>query len=186
MGGEVNAGDGRLGGTGGPLHSAPDRFPDASLEEWSQAYQLLAREGQLLDEHRYEEWRELYTDDALYWVPIRWDDPDPSRDVSIAYDDNDRMRERIERMRSGFMYAQDPPSRTSRMIGTVQAWRAGEGTLQVRSSLVVSELRRERRSSYCATVHHLLRVQDGTLRISRKTVLLIDSDSPLGNLTFIL
>ncbi len=175
-------------GIGSPdaLRSAPVGFPDASSEEWSEAYQLLAREGQLLDDHRYDEWSDLYTEDCVYWVPIRRDDPDPERDVSIAYDDHGRMRERIERMRSGFMYAQDPPSRTSRLMGSVQVWRAGEGALQVRSSFVVTELRRERRTVYSGTAHHMLRSEEGRLRISRKTVLLVDSDSPLGNLTFIL
>ena len=32
--------------------------------------QFLYHEARLLDEQRYEEWLELFSDDATYWVPL--------------------------------------------------------------------------------------------------------------------
>ena len=32
--------------------------------------QFLYHEARLLDEQRLEEWLELFTDDATYWVPL--------------------------------------------------------------------------------------------------------------------
>ena len=40
---------------------------------------FLYREARLMDEHAYDEWLALWTDDALYWVPCNRDDSDPMR-----------------------------------------------------------------------------------------------------------
>ena len=42
---------------------------------------FLYREARLMDEHAYDEWLALWTDDALYWVPCNEDDIDPERHV---------------------------------------------------------------------------------------------------------
>src|SRR5712692_5476267 len=47
---------------------------------------FLYREARLMDEHAYDEWLALWTDDALYWVPCNEDDIDPERHVSIVYE----------------------------------------------------------------------------------------------------
>ena len=46
---------------------------------------FLYREARLMDESRYKEWLDLFTEDALYWIPSNEDDADPSRHVSIVY-----------------------------------------------------------------------------------------------------
>ena len=43
--------------------------------------QFLYREARLQDEHRFDEWEALWTDDALYWVPANGEDIDPERDI---------------------------------------------------------------------------------------------------------
>ena len=45
---------------------------------------FLYMEARLLDNRQFEEWMDLFTDDALYWVPAGRDDIDPSRHVSIV------------------------------------------------------------------------------------------------------
>ena len=45
----------------------------------------------MLDERRFEEWRDLFADDGYYWVPARPDQPNPLDEVSIFYDDKDLM-----------------------------------------------------------------------------------------------
>ncbi len=37
-----------------------------------------------MDEHAYDEWLGLWTEDALYWIPCNEDDFDPERHVSIV------------------------------------------------------------------------------------------------------
>ena len=52
---------------------------------------FLYREARLMDEHAYDEWLALWTDDALYWVPCNEDDFDPERHVSIVYENKARL-----------------------------------------------------------------------------------------------
>src|SRR5581483_7241762 len=85
-----------------------------------QVESFLYREARLMDEHAYDEWLALWTDDALYWVPSNDDDYDPQRHVSIVYENKARLEDRIFRLKSGVAYAQDPKSRLSRIVANVE------------------------------------------------------------------
>ena len=78
-----------------------------------EAERFLFAEARLLDERRFEEWESLFTDDAVYWVPI---DPgrDPSHAVAIIYDDRKRLHERVYRLTQTPVLDQNPASRTIR------------------------------------------------------------------------
>ena len=77
----------------------------------------------LIDEHRYDEWLALWTEDGLYWVPCNSDDADPARQAMIIYDNRARLEERIYRLTSGAAWAQQPRSRTRRLISNVEVRR---------------------------------------------------------------
>ena len=147
--------------------------------------ELLYHEAALLDERRFDEWLELFTDDALYWVP-QGEDGDPARQVSIAYDDRRRMHERVLRLTSGFAYAQDPPSRTCHVLGNVRQTGESDGALQIASALIVAEVRRNTQQLYAGQVEHDLVPKGDGFRIRRKVVRLVNSDVPLGNVTFLI
>lgn len=153
----------------------------------AQVSQFLFHEAALLDERRLEEWLDLFTDDAVYWIP-QGPDPDPRHDVQLLLDEKWRMRERVLRLSSGFAYSQDPPSRTVHVIGNVQV-APGErsGELYVTSAQLIAEVRRGRQSLYAGHVRHVLVPHDGDgWRIRRKEVRLANSDLPLGNVTFLM
>ena len=48
--------------------------------------EFLYREAELLDERRFEEWLDLFTEDAHYWMPLRRNVPrdEPEREFSRA------------------------------------------------------------------------------------------------------
>jgi 3-phenylpropionate/cinnamic acid dioxygenase small subunit len=146
---------------------------------------FLYHEAQLIDERRLDEWLELWNDDALYWIP-QGDEPDPVHRVSIAYDDHRRLVERVMRLNSGFAYSQDPPSRTCHVIGNVRVSGEDEAGVDVTSSLIVAEMRRATQNIYAGRVEHRLSTDDGSFRISSKVVRLVNSDVPLGNVTFLI
>ena len=60
------------------------------------------------DDNAYDAWLDLYADDALYWVPCNADDVNPTRQISIYYDNRERLEERITRLKSGAAHAQEP------------------------------------------------------------------------------
>ena len=80
-----------------------------------------------MDENAYDEWLSLWTDDALYWVPCNRDDSDPAREISAIYDDRARLQGRIDRLKSGVAYAQDPKSRMRRLISNIEIEEADNG-----------------------------------------------------------
>jgi benzoate/toluate 1,2-dioxygenase beta subunit len=147
--------------------------------------EFLYHEAALLDDRRFEEWLELYAEDAVYWIP-QGDEPDPRQQVSIAYDDRRRLHERVLRISSGFAYSQDPPSRTCHVVGNVRVVSEQDGEMSLNSNVVVAEVRRNVQNLYVCRVEHSLVADAGSYRIRRKVVRLVNSDVPLGNVTFII
>jgi 3-phenylpropionate/cinnamic acid dioxygenase small subunit len=147
--------------------------------------EFLYHEAALLDERRYDDWLELYSDDAIYWIP-QGDEPDPSRTVSIAYDDRRRLHERVLRLASGFAHSQDPPSRTCHIVGNPRILSATDQELELTSNLLVAEVRHATQNIYAARVEHRLVPRDETFLIRRKVIWLLNRDVPLGNVTFMI
>jgi benzoate/toluate 1,2-dioxygenase subunit beta len=146
---------------------------------------FLYQEARLMDEHRYDEWESLWTDDALYWVPCNADDIDPTRHVSIIYDDRRRIGHRIARLKTGEACAQDPPSRLRRLISNIEIGEAEHGEVEVRSNFIVIEVRQDQRMWAGAAVHRL-RLVDGDMKMARKKVLLVNNDRELPPLAFLI
>jgi 3-phenylpropionate/cinnamic acid dioxygenase small subunit len=146
---------------------------------------FLYEEARLMDEHHYEAWEALWTDDAIYWVPCNADDIDPTRHVSIIYDDRTRIGHRIARLKSGEACAQDPPSRLRRLISNIEITEAENGDLEVRSNFLVIEVRQDQRIWAGATTHRLRQV-DGRLKMASKKVLLVNNDRELPPLAFLI
>ncbi len=147
---------------------------------------FLYREARLMDENAYDEWLALWSDDALYWIPCNRDDSDPAREVSAVYDDRARLEGRIDRLKSGAAYAQDPRSRMRRLISNIQIEENGSGEIVVDSNFLLLELRRSRQQLFAGrTIHRLMRDGDG-FKIRSKKVLLVNNDQVIENLTFLI
>lgn len=147
---------------------------------------FLYHEARLMDEHRYDEWEALWTDDAIYWVPCNADDIDPTRQVSIIYDDRRRIGYRIQRLKSGAAHAQDPPSRLRRVIGNLEIEEAVNGEVIVASNFILTEVRRQRQTLWSGRSLHRLRPEQGSFKIAFKKVLLVNNDDELPNLAFLI
>jgi benzoate/toluate 1,2-dioxygenase beta subunit len=146
--------------------------------------EFLFYEAQLIDEHLYEEWLGLWTEDGLYWVPCNTDDADPARQAMIIYDNRARLGERIYRLTSGAAWAQQPRSRTRRLISNVEV-RQNEGAYLIESNCIIAELRRSKQDIFAARMLHTLRPAGESFRIALKKVLLLNNDEPIDNLTFL-
>jgi 3-phenylpropionate/cinnamic acid dioxygenase small subunit len=139
-----------------------------------------------MDEHVYDEWLSLWTEDALYWVPCNDDDIDPQRHVSIIYDNRPRLEDRIERLKSGAAYAQEPKSRLRRVVANVEIEEGDNGEVTVYSNFNLTELRRSRQDTFAGRTIHKLRPQGASFKIAYKKVLLVNNDEVIDNLTFLI
>jgi 3-phenylpropionate/cinnamic acid dioxygenase small subunit len=114
---------------------------ELSSQQRDDVAMFIHNEAALLDERRLEEWLELFASDGLLWIPTRTD-ADPTRHVSIIYDDVPRLRTRVTRLLSGKEYAQDPPSNTLRQVSNLVCRADADGLVRARAVMVIYETRR--------------------------------------------
>lgn len=156
--------------------------------------QFVYREARLADEHRYAEWEALWTDDAVYWVPAGGDDTDPTRQMSVLFDNRSRIATRIRQLESGRRFAQSPPSRLVRIVSNVEVIAedgdrvnlAEDGDdVTVAAAFVLHESRNNGLRLWAGRIEYVLRRVGGELRMARKTVRLVDNDRALFTLGFL-
>jgi benzoate/toluate 1,2-dioxygenase beta subunit len=154
------------------------------------AVEFLYREARLADEARYAEWLALWTDDAVYWVPATTDPAaDPERHVSHIYDNRARLETRIRMLQTGHRYSQEPVSLMRRLVSNIEVATATGGELVVGSNFLIAEMAIQARHTmhwWVGRATHRLRRVDGALRMSRKTVVLVNAAEPLPNLAFLI
>ena len=139
---------------------------------------FLIHEARLLDEGRFDEWLALFAADAWYWVPSQPNQASPHDTVSLIYDDRRLLETRIRRLASPRIYSQDPPSRTSRMVGnvTIEDAAADGMACTARSKCQIVEFRRETQRIFAGTCFHRLRKGENGIQIAWKRVDLVNCD----------
>ncbi len=147
---------------------------------------FLYREARLMDEHQYDEWLSLWTDDALYWMPSNRDDIDPTRELSLIYVDREGLEDRITMLKSGEQWSQEPKSRMRRLVSNVEFEQDEAGEITVYSNFDLTEMRRGRQEIYAGRSMHKLRPAGDGFQIAFKKVLLVRNDDFLHNLTFLI
>lgn len=142
-------------------------------------------EADLMDEHRFDEWLACWSDPLLYWVPCNTEDTDPSRQVSLIYDDRTSLENRIARLQSPSVHSQTPRSRLRRVLSNIVINPQENGEIEVSSNFILAESRHHRQNIFAGKNLHTLIEKDNKLLITRKKVLLIDNDDYINNLSFI-
>jgi len=148
---------------------------------------FLYREARLADENAYEEWLSLWAaENICYWVPSGEGETKPEEQISIIYDDRRRLEARVKRLASGYAFAQDPKSRMCRVISNIEIEQAAEGIVTTWSNFALGEFRRGQQDVFIGRTLHNLRPDGDSFRILLKKVFLINSDSYIDNLTFLI
>lgn len=153
--------------------------------------QFLYAEARMLDERRYEEWLALFTSDCRYWVPtvstrMRDDGGEVAGSNQLAhFDDSKRtLTLRIKRLLSNFAYAEDPPSRTVRVVSNVQVDVTSDEDVTAYSNLVLYRTRLETTTDlFAARRTDVLRRTGGDWNIVRRTVVLAANVIPSNNIS---
>ncbi|HSK21554.1 MAG TPA: aromatic-ring-hydroxylating dioxygenase subunit beta [Egicoccus sp.] len=176
-----------MSATGTPTTVTPELI--AELTQW------LYDEAELLDESRLEEWLERLTDDVRYRVPIRIhkEVTDDSRVTGVQTDafhlDEDRnsLQLRVDRVNTGFAWAEEPPSRIRHFVSNVRVRpRADDAEVDVRSYVLVYRSRWDRPEYDVMTAERrdVLRREDGIFKLASRWVVLDNTTVPMLNLTF--
>jgi benzoate/toluate 1,2-dioxygenase subunit beta len=153
--------------------------------------QFVFREARLADEHAYDEWESLWTDDAQYWVPAA-DDSDAERVMSVINDNRTRIRTRIKQLDTGRRYSQAPPSRLSRTISNIEIGGpvGGDGPdaadVVVHATFVLLEAKEHTNRTWGGRLTYQLRASDGTFGLVRKKIDLVDRPWVLPTMSFLI
>ncbi len=160
------------------------------LERLIAVQQFLYREARLLDERRFDEWFELFADDCLYWMPTRYNrlrdgadetwpvDAEVEDSSGLAYfeDTKSMLARRVDRLKTGMAWAEDPPSRTRHFISNVEAENGDHpGEIVARSAFLAYRSRNEGigedQDFFSGMREDVLRAtEDGSFRIARRKI----------------
>jgi benzoate/toluate 1,2-dioxygenase subunit beta len=147
--------------------------------------QFLYHEARLLDTQQLDAWLELFTDDAIYWVPLERDQKDAVETSSIIHDDRTLLGLRVQQARHPRAHARLPLARTVHHVGNVMVAGEGDGALTVHSTLQLIEWRQDRQRIWGALVEHRLRRAGDSFRIAHKRVDLINSEGELDGIAIL-
>jgi 3-phenylpropionate/cinnamic acid dioxygenase small subunit len=156
--------------------------------------QFLYREARLLDERRFHEWLDLFTDDVRYWMtsrpnrypksskalaildPARYNENDLAAEGELAILDESKetLTARVARLGTGMAWAEDPPSRTRHMITNIEVEPTSADTeLTIYSNFLVYRSRGETEQDfYVGARQDLLRRVGDNWKIASRRLLL--------------
>jgi 3-phenylpropionate/cinnamic acid dioxygenase small subunit len=148
---------------------------------WLELMQFYIREAWLLDERKFKEWLDLFTDDVLYFMPRRKNvlrrevhrELTPLGDLAIFEEDKRYLEMRVARLETGMAWAEDPPSRTRHLIGNLEAAPLENDDVEAKTAFLVYR-------SHLETDHQLLsgcredalRKVNGVWKVARRTIVL--------------
>lgn len=146
---------------------------------------FIYREARLQDEHHYDEWEALWTDDGVYWVPANGDGGDPERVMSIIYDNRSRIALRIRQFHTGKRLSQTPKSRLRRLVSNIEVTQDDGQTVCVGCNVLIFESQTRGDVLWGARTEYTLRRAEGGLRMARKKVILVNNADALYSMSFL-
>ncbi|SAL52094.1 aromatic-ring-hydroxylating dioxygenase subunit beta [Caballeronia cordobensis] len=159
---------------------------EAGVSPIEQASQFLYHEAALMDAHRFDEWLALWHADGFYWVPCNTEDLEPDKSISLIYESRRQLDDRVYRLKGRHAHAQSPRSRLLRVVSNVTIESANKEALIVHSNFVLGEVRSDRQETLFGRCRHVLALDEGAMLIREKKVFLLNNDTPMSNLTFLI
>ena len=145
------------------------------------------QEARYADEHDYDAWEALWTDDATYWVPVDGEGGDPLTTMSIIFDNRNRITTRLNQLRTGKRYSQAPRSTLRRIVGNVELLGSTDnGDLVVGANFILLESRESKNETLGGRCTYHLRPSGEGFKLAHKKVVLVGNDKPVTSVGFIL
>lgn len=107
---------------------------------------FLYREADLLDDRKYDDWLELFTEDARYWMPMRrnvtseeiaTENTTERHDMSWFDEGKATLIQRVQQIKTGVHWAEEPYSRISHLVSNVRLLEVGPTEVRVRCRFIV-------------------------------------------------
>lgn len=151
----------------------------------SEAEELIYREALWLDAGQFTEWLDLFTADVEFWMPAWRDETtltqDPEQELSLIYYKGRRnLEDRVMRLTSGLSTASSPLPRVVHQVTNVLLNASAAASCEVSAAFVCHrfDARMNRSDSFFGRYDYCLVRIDGTLRIARKKITLLNDTIP--------
>jgi 3-phenylpropionate/cinnamic acid dioxygenase small subunit len=159
-----------------------------------QAHQFLVDEAYLLDAQEYEVWLETLTDDVRYVMPVRVTTArgagfDTSPGMAHFDEDKYSLSQRVARMGTEHVWAEDPPSRLRHFITNVRTFASHDAEhLVVESAELLFRSRGDVNESALVSCgrEDLLRWCDDRWKLARRRIIADESVLRMQNLAVFL
>jgi 3-phenylpropionate/cinnamic acid dioxygenase small subunit len=155
--------------------------------------QFLYAEAELLDARRFDEWLDLFTEDARYWMPVRRNvkfgeqERENTREGSeVAWIDEGKstLTQRVQQIKTGIHWAEEPLSRVCHVVSNVQLVSIDNSQIIVKSRFITYRNRLENETDFFVGKREdALRWVDSGWKIARRAVFLDQSVLMAKNLT---
>lgn len=155
----------------------------ATLEDVTQ---FIYREARLQDENQYDAWEALWADDGVYWVPANGDGGDPEQEMSIIYDNRSRIALRIRQFRTGKRFSQTPQSRLRRLVSNIEIVADDGHEIRAAANALVFESQTRGDVVWASRNEYTLRRDGDDLRMARKKVVLVNNQTALYSMAFLI
>ncbi|MDA1074757.1 MAG: 3-phenylpropionate/cinnamic acid dioxygenase subunit beta [Proteobacteria bacterium] len=146
-----------------------------------EAQEFTFHEAALLDNRQYEAWLDLLTDDIHYWMPIRRtttlkevsDEFTQRGGMAFFDDDKNTLTRRVNRLSLARAWAEDPPSRTRRLVTNLQVVEVSGDEIQLHANFQLYRTRlNSEEDNWIGRREDLLRRVGGVLKLARRHIYL--------------
>jgi 3-phenylpropionate/cinnamic acid dioxygenase small subunit len=148
---------------------------------WHELMQFYIHEAWLLDDRKFHEWLDLFTDDVFYFMPRRRNvhrkdlaqELTQVGDLAIFEDDKTYLRMRVERLETGMAWAEDPPSRTRHLVGNLVVKQLPNGEVQAKTAFILYRSHHETEENiFAGSREDMLRQVEGQWKIAKRVIVL--------------
>jgi 3-phenylpropionate/cinnamic acid dioxygenase small subunit len=167
-----------------PAQTPQERMAQRELLE--DVTRFIYQEARLQDNHEYDAWEALWTDDGIYWIPANGEGTDPDNEMSIIYDNRSRIALRIKQFHTGKRFSQTPLSRLRRLVSNIEILGSKGNEVVVTANAMVFESATRGDQIWVSRNEYKLRLVDAQWRMATKKVILVNNEKPLWTLSFLI
>lgn len=160
----------------------------------NEATDFLYEEAHLLETGEFEDWLLMLDDEVEYIAPVRrtrlrheGSEFDPAM---MHFEETiDTLKQRVRRLRTRYAFAEDPPSRTRRLVTNIRVHETDvSNEYAVSSSLLVLRNHRDDPTFHLIAARRddVLRQHPEGMQLLRRTILLDSAALPTANLAIFL
>jgi 3-phenylpropionate/cinnamic acid dioxygenase small subunit len=160
-----------------PGQAVPASQAQADHEVYRELERFLFRQSELLDQKRWQDYIDLFSEDGVYWMPVTSDQTEWEGSPSIFAEDKLLMEVRMGRVMHPTAWSQAPMWATNHLIGNVDVESIDGDQIQVRSRFHMMELRRDDVRHFGGTYRHTLVRTPAGLKIQLQRVDMFNSQA---------